>query len=300
MKVTILGNNSALPAYGRHPTAQVVSIYGELILLDCGEGTQIQMHRFGQRWRKVQHIFISHMHGDHYFGLPGLINSMSLLGRTQPLHLYAPASLMPIIQQIQDLADTVLSYPFHFHPLPEGAAVLVDNEDFSVRCFPTEHRIPCHGFVIERKTKGRKLLIDKCREYEIPAYFYDRLKQGEDYERKDGTVVKNADVTIDGPSPKRYAYCADTLYTESFLPHIQGVDTIYHECTYLEADAAKATARFHSTAKQAAMIAKAAGAKQLLLGHYSSKYRELDPFRKEAAEIFPNVFTTLEGMAYEI
>ncbi len=300
MKVTILGNNSALPAFGRHPTAQVVSIYGELILLDCGEGTQIQMHRFGQKWRKVQHIFISHMHGDHYFGLPGLINSMSLLGRTQPLHLYAPAALMPIIQQIQDLADTVLSYPFHFHPLPEGAAVLVDNEDFSVRCFPTEHRIACHGFVIERKTKGRKLLIDKCREYEIPAYFYDRLKQGEDYERKDGTIIKNSDVTIDGPSPKRYAYCADTLYTESFLPHIQGVDTIYHECTYLEADAAKATARFHSTAKQAAMIAKAAGAKQLLLGHYSSKYRELEPFREEAAEIFPNVFTTLEGMAYEI
>jgi ribonuclease Z len=300
MKVTILGNNSALPAYGRHPSAQAVSIYGEIILLDCGEGTQIQMQRFGQKWRKMQHIFISHMHGDHYFGVPGLINSMSLLGRVQPLHLYAPASLEGIINQIQSLADTVLSYPFHFHPLPEGAAVLVDNEDFSVSCFPVEHRIPCHGFVIERKTKGRKLLIDKCREYEIPAYFYDRLKQGEDYERKDGDIVKNEWVTIEGPSPRRYAYCADTIYTESFLPYIQGVDTVYHECTYLEADVEKATARYHSTAKQAAQIAKAAGAKQLLLGHYSSKYRELEPFREEATAIFPNVQTTIEGMAYEI
>jgi len=301
MKVTILGNNSALPAFGRHPTAQAVSVYGDMILFDCGEGTQIQMQRFALKWRKLQYIFISHLHGDHYFGLPGLINSMSLLGRSLPLHLYAPAPLEPIIQQILEIADTTLCYPYFFHPLKEGASeMLVDNDSFSVKSFPVEHRISCHGFLVERKTKGRKLLPDKCRQYEIPAYFYDRLKHGADYQRADGLLVKNEWVTDEGPSPKRYAYCADTVFTESFIGHIKGADTIYHECTYLEQDADRAAARFHSTARQAAQIAKLAGAKQLLLGHFSSKYKDLEPFREEAARIFPNVLVTTEGVAYEI
>jgi ribonuclease Z len=300
MKVTILGNNSALPAFGRHPTAQAVSVYGELLLIDCGEGTQIQMQRYGLRWRSVHHIFISHLHGDHYFGLPGLLNSMSLLGRTAPLHLYAPVELKAILDAILEVADTVLSYAFYFHALPEGVQLLVDDPSFSVTCFPVEHRIQCHGFLVERKTRGRKIVPGKCAEFEIPAAFYERLKQGEDYERKDGLIVKNEWVTEEGPAIKRYAYCADTLFTNSFLPVIQGADTIYHECTYLERDADKAVARFHSTAAQAAQIAKLANAKQLLLGHFSSKYKELDEFREEAAEIFPNVFVSIEGVAYEI
>ncbi len=301
MKVTILGNNSALPAFGRHPTAQVVSVYGDEILLDFGEGTQIQMQRFNLKWRKLQHIFISHLHGDHYFGLPGLINSMSLLGRTLPLHVYGPANLEPIIQKILEVADTQLCYPYHFHSLDEGKSeLLVDNESFRIISFPVEHRIACHGFLIERKTKGRKLLPDNCRKHQIPAYFYDRLKKGEDYERPDGFIVKNEWVTTSGPSPKKYAYCADTIFTESFLPYIMDADTIYHECTYLEKDVVKASARFHSTAKQAAQIAKMANAKQLLLGHFSSKYKELELFREEASEVFPNVLVTQEGLAYEI
>ncbi len=300
MKVTILGNNSALPAFGRHPTAQAVSVYGEVLLIDCGEGTQIQMQRFGLRWRSVHHIFISHLHGDHYFGLPGLINSMSLLGRTAPLHLYAPAELKPIIDAILQVADTVLSYPFYFHALQEGVNLLVDDPSFCVTSFPVEHRIQCHGFLVERKTRGRKIVPERCSEYQIPSAYYESLKQGRDYERKDGTVVKNEWVTEDGPAVKRYAYCADTVFTESFLPVIQGADTIYHECTYLEKDAAKATARFHSTATQAATIAKKANAKQLLLGHFSSKYKELEAFREEASAIFPNVFVSIEGTAYEI
>lgn len=301
MKVTILGNNSALPAFGRHPSAQVVSVYGEDLLLDCGEGTQIQMQRYGIKWRKLQHIFISHLHGDHYFGLPGLISSMSLLGRTMPLHLYGPAPLEPILRATLEVAETALAYDLHFHALPEGAAgLLVDSESFSVSCFPVEHRIPCHGFIIERKTRGRKLLPEKAREYGIPAYFYDRLKHGEDYERQDGSVVRNEWVTTEGPSARRYAYCADTIYTESFIPYIKGCNTIYHECTYLAKDEEKAIARYHSTARQAARIARLAGAGQLLLGHYSSKYRELEPFREEAAAIFPNVLTTQEGIVYEI
>ncbi len=300
MHVTILGNNSALPAFGRHPSAQAVTVYGELLLIDCGEGTQIQMQRYGLRWRSMHHIFISHLHGDHYFGLPGLINSMSLLGRTAPLHLYAPAELKPILDSILAVADSVLSYPFYFHPLPDGIAQLVDDTSFSVTCFPVEHRIRCHGFLIERKTRGRKLLPQKCNEYEIPAAYYEYLKRGQDYEKKDGTIVKNEWVTEDGPSVKRYAYCADTVFTESFLPVIKGADTIYHECTYLEKDADKALARHHSTAGQAAQIAKMANAKQLILGHFSSKYKELEPFFEEASAIFPNVFVSIEGTSYEI
>lgn len=300
MKVTILGNNSALPAFGRHPTAQIVSVYGHDLMIDCGEAAQIQMQKYGFKWRKMQHIFISHLHGDHYFGLPGLLNSMSLLGRTLPLHLYAPAALEPIIQQILDVADTVLSYPYIFHALPAGADTLVETDAFKVSCFPVEHRIACHGFLVERKTKGRKILPDKCNEYEIPNYYYDKLKQGFDYERKDGFVVKNEWVTEEGPSVKKYAYCADTVYTESFLQYIEGADTIYHESTYLEADAHKAKDRFHTTAIQAAQIALKAKAKQLLLGHYSSKYRDLELFRAEAETIFPNVQATIEGAAYEI
>jgi ribonuclease Z len=300
MKVTILGNNSALPAFGRHPTAQAVSVYGEILLIDCGEGTQVQMQRYGLRWRSVHHIFISHLHGDHYFGLPGLINSMSLLGRVAPLHLYAPAELKPILDSILSVADTVLSYPLFFHPLPEGSAQLVDDPLFSVTCFPVEHRIQCHGFLVERKTRGRKLLPDKCAEYGIPADQYEHIKQGQDHVRVDGSIVKNEWVTEDGPAIKRYAYCADTLFTDSFLHIVQGVDTIYHECTYLEADRDKAIARHHSTAAQAAEMAKMANAKQLLLGHFSSKYKDLEPFREEASAIFQNVFLSIEGIAYEI
>jgi len=300
MNVTILGNNSALPAFGRHPTAQVVSVAGELILIDCGEGTQIQLQRYGLKWRNLHHIYISHMHGDHYFGLPGLINSMSLLGRTSPLYVYGPPQLMVILQAVFDAADTKLSFPFHFHPLQDDGALITDTDFFSVTSFPVMHRITCHGFLIKGKTRGRRILPDKCRELLIPRNFYDRLKRGEDYEREDGTIVKNEVVTAEGPEPKTYAYCADTLFTESFIPVIYGADTIYHECTYLEEDGAKAAARYHSTAKQAATVAAMANVKQLLLGHFSSKYKDLEPFKEEAAAIFPSVVVSEEGKQYEI
>mgnify|MGYP001168301761 CR=1 FL=1 len=300
MNVTILGNNSALPAFGRNPTAQVVSVYGEHLLIDCGEGTQVQMQKHGIKWSKLNHIFISHLHGDHYFGLPGLINSMSLLGRQADLHLYAPAPIMPMLQNILDWADTVLTYRLHFHPMPEGNELLVETDNFKVTCFPVEHRIACHGFLVESKTRGRKILPAQCRDYEIPRYYYDKLKQGEDYEHKDGTIIKNEWVTTEGPEVKKYAFCADTLFTDSFIPYIQGVDTIYHETTYLHEDAEKAKARYHSTPVQAAEVAKMAGAKQLLIGHFSSKYRELAPFREQAMTVFPNTLVAIEGNCYDI
>ncbi|GAA4464127.1 ribonuclease Z [Nemorincola caseinilytica] len=300
MRVTILGNNSALPAFGRHPSAQTVTVFGEVLLLDCGEGTQLQMQRYGVKWKNVHHIFISHLHGDHYFGLPGLINSMSLLGRIAPLHLYAPAGLRPIIDAILAVADTRLCYELHFHPLPAGTEVIADTDVFSVTCFPLQHGIECHGFLVTTKTRGRRILPDRCKEYGIAPEYFEALKRGEDHTMPDGTVVKNAWVTADGPAPKKYAYCSDTVYTESFLPLIQGADGIYHEATYLHQDAARAAMRHHSTAIQAATLAQKANARTLLLGHFSSKYKELEPFREEAATIFPNVVIGMEGMAYDL
>jgi ribonuclease Z len=195
----------------------------------------------------------------------------------------------------------VLPFEFHFHALKEKESeVLVDNERFSVTSFPVEHRIACHGFKVEKKNRGRKLIPEKCREYAIPSYFYERLKQGENYERTDGFIVKNEWVTAQPPHTKKYAYCADTIFTESFLPFIQDVDTLYHESTYLEEDIERAQLRFHSTAKQAATIAQKANVKQLLLGHFSSKYRELEMFEKEAREVFSNTFIAVEGMEFEV
>jgi ribonuclease Z len=300
MKVTILGNNSALPAFGRHPTSQVVTVYGETILVDCGEGTQAQMQRYGIRWRNMHHLFISHLHGDHYFGLPGLLTSMSLLGRTSPLFLYGPAALKPIIQEILRVAATTLSYPLNFYPLPSTPDVLVDNAYFSLTSFPVRHRIDCWGLLVKEKTRGRKLLADKCRELGIPSTSFERIKAGEDYVLPSGERLPNSLLTIDGPKGRAYAYCADTVYTESFLDVIHGADTIYHECTYLEEDKEKAGLRFHSTASQAAQIALKAGSKRLLLGHFSSKYKDLDPFREEACAVFPESQIAEEGMTYEV
>lgn len=300
MKITILGNNSALPAHNRYPTSQIVNIEEIYIMIDCGEAAQILLKKHGISWHKIRYIFISHLHGDHYFGLAGLLNSMSLLGRTEILYLYGPDPLMSMMQQIFDVADTILSYPLQFSALPEGVNTLVDTPQFSLRCFPVEHRIFCQGLLITEKAKGRKLLPERCSYYEIPTSYYRKLKSGEDYVAKDGFVVKNEWVTEAGKPEKKYAYCADTLYTESFLQHIKGADIIYHESTYLELDKDRAANRYHSTAKQAAQIALQASAQKLILGHYSSKYKSIEEFEIEAREVFPNSFASSEGDIFEV
>lgn len=300
MKIKILGNNSALPAYGRYPTCQVVEIDGTFILVDCGEGAQILLQKHRISHNKIQHIFISHLHGDHYFGLPGLINSMSLLGRSQALYLYAPAGIMPLIQAILDAADTKLSYPLHFKALAEQPETLFDNQNIRLKTFLVEHRIFCCGLLITEKSKGRKLLSEQCRRYEVPAAFYKKLKQGEDYERKDGFLVRNEWVTEKGKVDKIYAYCADTRYTESFLEDIKGAQVIYHESTYLETDRQRAIDRYHSTSLDAARIAIKAGAEKLILGHYSSKYKDIEPFEEEGRSIFEATFASREGDEFSL
>jgi ribonuclease Z len=299
LSVTILGNNSAVPAFNRHPTSQVVQHDGTNYLVDCGEGTQIQMIKYKIRRGKITHIFISHLHGDHYFGLIGLINSFSLLSHKQEMHIFAPSPLQEIIEMQLKVADNTLSYPLHFHTLSEPG-VLVDDEKIKISCFRTTHRIECYGFLFEEKEGKRKLLIEKVQQHQIPVSFYTSLQAGLDYITPDGIVVPNVDVTTSPERGKKYAFCADTRYDEGIIPYIAGADAIYHETTYLDNLREQANLRFHSTTKQAATIALKAGVGKLLIGHFSSKYSELQPFLDEAREVFPQTELALEGVTYNI
>ena len=299
LALTILGNNSAIPAFNRFPTSQVLQTSDEAYLIDCGEGTQMQLAKYKIRRSKINHIFISHLHGDHYFGLPGLITSMSLLGRTQDLHLYAPAPLEQIIQLQLDAAKTVLSYQLYFHTLTEETEIMNSNR-MSVHCFPVQHRIPCWGFLFREKKNPRKIDADRIKSFDIPASFYEHLQKGEDYITKKGTVIPNGEVTIAAPAAKSYAYCADTIYDESLAEKVKGCDILYHETTYLKGDEEKAAARFHSTTLQAAAIAQKAGVKKLLIGHFSAKYEVLDPYLAETSSVFPDTELALEGVCYKL
>ncbi|MFT4023668.1 MAG: ribonuclease Z, partial [Flavihumibacter sp.] len=274
LAVTILGNNSALPAFDRHPTAQIVTLDEFLFLVDCGEGTQTQMAKYKIRRSRIQHIFISHLHGDHYFGLMGLITSMGLLGRETPLHLYAPTALEQLIRMQLEVADTTLPYPLHFHAL-EAGSLLVSNDRFRVNCFPVNHRIPCWGFRFEQVKAPRRLLPEKARAHGIPAAFYDRLKWGESYTDKNGQLIANEWVTEAAPKGKVYAYSADTCYYEPIIEQVAGADLLYHETTYLKDLADRARFRYHCTTHQAACIALQANVHRLLIGHFSSKYEKL-------------------------
>lgn len=297
--VTILGNNSALPAYDRHPTAQIITLDEQLFLIDCGEGTQMQLSKYKIRRSRINYIFISHLHGDHYFGLPGLLTSFGLMNRENDLHLFAPAPLKEILQQILATADTELPFTLHFHAL-KNEGVLVDDNKFVVECFPVYHRIECWGFIIREKKKPRKIDKERITRYDIPAVFYERLKEGEDYTTKTGDIIKNEEVTIPASPPKSYAFCGDTIYKESLAEKLKDVTVLYHETTYLKNLESRAAARFHSTTTQAANIALRANAKKLLIGHFSSKYETLDVFLDEAKEVFPQTQLALEGSTYLI
>ena len=297
--VTILGNNSAIPTPDRHPTAQVVTFNEQLMLVDCGEGTQMQLTRYKVRRSRIRYIFISHLHGDHYFGLIGLINSLSLLGRTEPLTVYGPPELEEILMLQLRVAATTLRFDLQFHALlPEATGLLFRDKDMEVSYFPVKHRIPCYGFAFSMQRRKRRVIPEQARAYEIPAAFYSKLQDGEDYQDKNGRLVKNDWVTLPPPRPKRYVYCADSIYDEDLIPYMQDADLVYHETTYLQDLHQRAAERYHSTTVQAAGLAARAGAKRLLIGHFSSKYTELEPFLEESRPIFANTDLALEGTTY--
>lgn len=299
LALTILGNNSAIPAFDRNPTAQVLQTMEESFLIDCGEGTQMQLSKYKVKRSRINHIFISHLHGDHYFGLIGLLTSMSLLNRTQDIHLHAPPELEQLISLQLNFASTHLSYELHFHPI-QHEGLIVDGNKMTVECFKVKHRIDCWGFLFREKKNPRKLDPERAKIYEIPSAFYDKLQQGEDYVTKKGTIVPNEEVTTEGTKAKSYAYSADTIFDESLAEKVKGVDLLYHETTYLKDLHERAAARFHSTTVQAATIAKKAEVKKLLIGHFSSKYENLDEFLSEAVEVFENTELAIQGSCHII
>jgi len=265
-------------------------------MIDCGEGTQMQLRRFRIRFTKIQHIFISHLHGDHYLGLTGLMFTMHLLGRTLPLHVYANPDLKRIIDLQLEVSDTTLLYPLIFHPLEPGSSgVIFKSQYVEVTAFPLQHRVPTHGFVFREKSQGLKIDKKAIEGIKLNPESYTKLKEGKDVVIEGGNKITAAQVTIPSAPLKAYAYCSDTGYTDSYLPFIMGVDLLYHEATFMADKTENAREKEHSTTVDAAQVAIKAGVKRLVVGHYSARYDELQPVIDEVRAVFPNSELAEEG-----
>ncbi|HKR04814.1 MAG TPA: ribonuclease Z [Bacteroidia bacterium] len=300
-EVTILGSSSATPIYTRHPTAQVLNVRERFFLIDCGEGTQMQMMRYKIKMQRISHIFISHLHGDHYLGLMGMLSTMHLQGRITELHLYGQQDLMDVLEMQLRLSNTILRYNLIFHSVRHYVSSLIfEDEDILVRSIVLNHRIPCTGFLFREKQKPRKLLINKMQQYNIPFIYFNKIKNGEDYEDDFGNIIKNEELTVPAPPPRSYAFCSDTMYDENILNDVRGVDILYHEATFLHDMAERAKATYHTTSLQAAELAKKAEVKKLLIGHFSARYKNLSLLLDEAKSVFQNTELALEGLRFAI
>ena len=299
--VTILGSGAAIPTSDRNPTAHLVEVRNQLLLLDCGEGTQMQMGRSGVKLQKINHIFISHLHGDHYFGLIGLINTMHMLGRSQELHIYGIAPLKQMIDFQLEVGSTTLQYPLIFHPIQTASSELIlDDEAISVSTIPLNHRVPTCGFLIKEKESLRKIRKDFAKSVKVPVPYYDRIRRGEDFIDENGSVYPNHEITVDPYPPRSYAYCTDTAYHEPVIRIIKNCDLLYHEATFMEDKAADAHAKFHSTAREAATIALKANVKKLVIGHFSARYKETEGLLQEAREVFTETVLAEDGMTIQV
>jgi len=300
-EVTILGSSSATPVYNRNPTAQLLNCNEKFYLIDCAEGTQQQLIKFGLKASKIDYIFISHLHGDHYFGLIGLLSTMHLNGRIKPLHIYGPKAIKEILELQFKYSDTTLKYELiYFEIDPTQSAVIFENNDVTLETIILNHRIPCTGFKFTEKKRLRKLLIDKLEAQNVPVELYPLLKRGVDLELPNGDVILNADYTTDSAQPRAYAYCSDTIYDETYFETIKNCDTLYHEATFLHEMLERAKETHHTTALQAAQVATIVGAKKLLIGHFSSRYKTLGALLDEARSVFENTELATEGITFEI
>jgi ribonuclease Z len=300
-EVTILGSSSATPVHNRNPTAQLLNCNERFYLIDCAEGTQQQLIKFGIKAAKIDYIFISHLHGDHYFGLIGLLSSMHLNGRIKPLHIFAPEAIQEILALQFKYSDTHLKYELIYFAIdPLQPAVIFQNNDVTVETIILNHRVPCTGFKFTEKKRLRKLLVDKLEAANIPIELYPLLKRGADLTLPGGQVINNLDFTTDSAMPKSYAYCSDTLFDERYFESIKGCDMLYHEATFLHEMIDRAQETHHTTALQAAQVAQITGAKQLLIGHFSSRYKTLHQLLDEAQSVFPHTSLALEGVTYQI
>lgn len=300
-EITVLGSSSATPAYNRNPSAQMINLNEHFYLVDCGEATQNQLNKFKIKSAKIDTIFISHLHGDHYLGLVGLLSTLHLNGRTKTMTIVGPPELKDIIDLQLKVSETQLRFPIDFRPTQvDYTEVVFQNNDVIVETIILNHRIPTTGFVFKEVARKRKINTEKLTEYDIPLEYIPLLKNGIDYCDKFGRTIANAELTFAPKAPRSYAYCSDTIYTEHFLDQIEGVDCLYHEATFLHELIDRAKETFHTTALQAGTIANKANVKQLMIGHFSARYKELDLLLAEAKTAFNNTVLAVEGERYTL
>lgn len=300
-QLTILGCGAATPTLRRNPSAQLLVIHEKYFLVDCAEATQIQLRRFQVKFQKINHIFISHLHGDHYLGLVGLISSMHLLGRKKELHIYGPAQLEDLIKLNLSVSDTYLNFNWQFHPTnPDEKQLLFEDNTLEVHSFPLKHRIACTGFLFAEKPRKPKMRKELIAELDLDIQSVKALKAGQSVQLKNGEWLSPEQATEPQPLPRKFAYASDTAYMESLIETVNQVDLLYHEATFLETHLKRAKETFHSTASQAAGIAAKAGVRQLVIGHYSARYQDINDFLKEATAVFPNTLLAHDGMTIEI
>ena len=294
--INILGCGSALPTTRHLATSQIVDLRDKLYMIDCGEGTQVQMRRMRVRFGRLAHIFISHLHGDHCFGLPGLISTLGMLGRTGELVVHGPKEVETYLRPVMDLFCRGMEFEVRFNPVDTRSHSLVmEDRSLSVYSIPLKHRIPTCGYLFAEKPKEAHIIREMTDFYQVPVRCMKDIKQGQDYVTPEGEVVPNSRLTRPAAPPKRYAFCSDTAYNRSIIPIIEGADLLYHEATFAECDLARVKETFHSTARQAAEIARDAHVKRLVIGHYSARYEDLSELHREAEAVFPGTILGNEG-----
>lgn len=300
-EIHILGCGSALPTTRHQATSQVLNIREKLFMIDCGEGTQVQLRRSRLRFSRLNHIFISHLHGDHCFGLIGLISTYAMLERTAQLHIYAHADLQRLLAPQLDYFCKGMTFEVVFHPFnPSERTVIYEDRSVSVETIPLRHRLPTCGFLFREKPTSRHIRRDMIDFYQIPVYMINRIKNGEDYMLDDGTCIPCDRLTLPADPPRSYAYCSDTAYLPRIVEQIQGVDLLFHEATFASSEAVRARQAFHSTAEQAAKIALDAQVKKLVIGHFSARYETETVLLEEASAVFPNTVLAAENMKIEL
>ena len=299
--INILGCGSALPTTRHLATSQVVDLRDKLYMIDCGEGSQLQMRRMHIKFSRLNHVFISHMHGDHCFGLPGLISTLGLLGRIGELVIHAPKEIEDYMRPVLNTFCKGMPYEVRFNHIDTHShSLIMEDRSLSVYSIPLKHRVPTCGFLFAEKPKEAHIIREMIDFYQIPIHSIKDIKQGKDYVTPEGEVIPNARLTRPAAPPKRYAYCSDTAYNPAMIPIIEGVDLLYHEATFAECDKARAKETFHSTARQAAEIAQKANVKRLVIGHYSARYDVLTELYNEAKELFPATILGNEGMVLSV
>ena len=301
MKLTILGSSSALPTSERYPSAHVLNAHERLFLIDCGEGTQMQLRKTRIRFAKINHIFISHLHGDHVFGLYGLLSTFSLMGRKNPIHLYAPSGYDRILRSHLSDFDINLSFEIDFVPLSgKDPIAVLDDKYITVSSFPLKHRVPAFGFLFREKISEKNIIKECIEKYQIPSVRIPAIKKGEDFITPDGAIIKNEDITLPPPKPLSYAYCSDTKYFKRLATFIKDVTVLYHEATFdmTKNDLAEMTG--HSTTIDAAKTALDANVRTLIIGHFSSRYKDISFLVEEARTIFPQTYAAIDGKTYEV